>query len=150
MSSTDQTQGSVFQRYAWLVLFALAVLMCLLALYPIFAGPDEAEFESSTEVVWSELTTAVPGVADYVSRLIRLLGAGYLGFGLLAASIAWTAYKKGERWSWYVLWAMPLTFGLAAIIFFVFEANELGLFYGAAALLAVLGLLLPLRVFFPR
>ncbi len=133
-----------------MVLFVLAVLMCLLALYAIFAGPDEAEFESSSEVVWGELTTAVPGVADYVSRLIRLLGAGYLGFGLLAASVVWVGFKRGERWSWYDLWTMPITFGATSIVFFVFEANELGLYYGAGVLLAVLGLVLPIRMFFPK
>ena len=133
-----------------MILFVLAGLMCVLALYAIFAGLDEVEFENSTEIVWSELTTAVPGVADYVSRLIRLLGASYLGFGLLAATVVWIGFKRGEKWSWYALWTMPLTFGLTSIVFFVFEASGLGLFYGAGALLAVLGLVLPLRMFFPK
>ena len=120
-------------RYAWMVLFGLSVLLAAASLYPLSVGVDPSDFESATGVVWSEFEASEPDVATYLVRLDRLTGAGYLGFSLLAAAIAWTAYRRGERWACYAMWLVPLTLVLAVGVFLAAESAGLAAFYGAFA-----------------
>ena len=149
MSSSNASQERFYERHAWKVLFALGIIMALSALFILFAGIDKAEFKDSTDMVWGDLTTSNPEVADYILRLLRLIGAGFLGFALFGAVVTWASYRKDERWAWYAMWAFPLVFGLASAIFFIYEAGALGLYYGGAAAISLLGLLLPIKKFFP-
>jgi len=61
-----------------------------------------------------------------------------------------TAYRKGERWAWYILWSVPVFFlGFVAIAMSI-GASGLLPFLTLFVVLSLLGLLLPFRRFFPK
>ena len=132
----------------WIIIFLPAIFLSLFTVGAFFMGVDEGEFEQSTGLAWSELTNSLPEVGNYLIRLERLISAGYFGLGLLWATLAFGPFRRGERWSWYVLWTMPLVFGLGALLFFIDGAVGLGGFYVVQVLLALLVLILSRRVFF--
>lgn len=134
----------------WIIIFLLAIFLSLFTVGAFFMGVDEGEFEQSTGLAWSELTNSQPEVGDYIIRLERLSSAGSFGLGLLWATLVFGPFRRGERWSWYVLWTMPMVFGLSALLFILDGAVGLGGFYLVQVLLVVLVLLLSRRVFFPQ
>ncbi len=62
-----------------------------------------AEYEGVTHHSWSELTSASPLTADFITILFRVYGAYIVAFGLLAIAIAATAFRRGESWAWWAL-----------------------------------------------
>ncbi len=94
-------------------------------------------------------TPANPTAAGYLERILALEGVGYASFGLLAGVIAAIPYRSGERWSWYAMWIFPIGLALTTAIFLI-NASEPGYFYGVVTLVTIIGMLLPLRKFFPK
>lgn len=135
------------QKYAWLLPFGLGLLLGLSALAILFIGPDGNEFQASTGVSWAELQASMPEVAQYIDRLDRLIGASFAGFAFLWAAISFGPFRRGDRWSWFVLWMVPLVLGTAAAVFFLRDAAGLGAYYAGATGLALIGLLLPIGRF---
>jgi hypothetical protein len=60
---------------------------------------------------------AHPGAANLIDYQVRVGGAGLLISGLLTLAICLTAFRRGERWAWFAMWAWPL--GIAAIMVLV-------------------------------
>ncbi len=146
-----------YEKHAWMLLFAPGVLE-LTAIgfgYWIFGGlggnlrPDEEAVKSFTGITWDELLARIPGVGNYISLLGREVGINLIGFSILVMAISFVSYRKGERWAWYALWIIPIRI-------LAFMANDLsgGSSFGVTAglpllIIALLGLLLPYRKFFP-
>ncbi len=142
MSSTSPMPKKTYEKHAWIMLFALGTLY-LLAAFTHVTG-------LSLEDLAQELQAASPTIAHFVRFTDREAGIDLAGFAILAMVIAAGSYRKGDRWAWYVLWILPLhmlaltatslvagqTFGLALSVPFV--------------IIALLGLLLPYRMFFPK
>jgi hypothetical protein len=61
---------------------------------------------------------------------------------VLAAMILFTPYRRGERWAWYAIWVLIISF--ATIIFF---NAQIGPIYLGEAALLVVGQLLNYRAF---
>ena len=103
-------QEKFHEKHAWILLFALSLFIAATAVVGIISGIDRADFEQSTNLTWDEMRALNPTVSDYVQRVIRLNGAAYLGLGLIAALLSWTAYRRGNgtpgspcgccRWCW--------------------------------------------------
>ena len=141
-------QEKFHEKHAWILLFALSLFIAATAVVGIISGIDRADFEQSTNLTWDEMRALNPTVSDYVQRVIRLNGAAYLGLGLIAALLSWTAYRRGERYAWFAMSVLPLALALSAGGFAV-ERSELAYYYGGYTLIAGAGLLLPYRKFFP-
>jgi hypothetical protein len=62
-----------------------------------------AGYEGFTQHSWSELTGASPAIAEFITILFRVYGAYIVAFGVLAISIAATAFRRGESWAWWAL-----------------------------------------------
>ena len=62
-----------------------------------------AEYEGVTQHSWSELTGASPAIAEFITILFRVYGAYIVAFGVLAISIAATAFRRSESWAWWAL-----------------------------------------------
>jgi len=87
-----------------------------------------------------------------VAGLADLAGAGWqerlpagtlaAGMALFGAAITLSAFRRGERWAWFVLWYYPAFF-TAHIL-----ASGSGIPGMPLLLLSMLGLLLPVRRFF--
>lgn len=104
----------------------------------------------------SGLLLFLDGVQTYVigpSLISRDLGLEEFLIGILVSAVAWKSFRRNEKWSWYVLWTMPLLVVLGQI------ANEMtrqspsiAVWLGTIVVTVVLlfFLLLPYRKFFPR
>ena len=147
MSQASPMPQKAYQKYAWILLLTIGILLVFSGLFVTFAGVDEREFEDSTGVAHSDLSSAYPGVADYIERLLRLLGAASLGLALFAVVVTWTGYRSGQRWAWFAMWILPAATAAWATIFFV-AGSGIGYYYGGLAMVALVGLVLPFRRFF--
>ena len=147
MSQPDVSQAKAYQRYAWIVLFLIGILLVVSGLYVTVAGTDEAEFENSTGLAWSELSATYPEVAEYITRLIKFLGYGFLGFAVFSVAVVWVGYRRAERWAWYTMWILPAVTGATAVTGLA-SGSELGYYYGGMAVISLIALVLPFRLFF--
>ena len=112
-------QEKFHEKHAWVLLFALSLFIAATAAVGIISGIDRTDFEQSTNLTWDEMKALNPTVSDYVQRVIWLNGAAYLGLGLIAAVLSWTAYRRGERYAWFAMWVLPLTLAASAAVFAV-------------------------------
>jgi hypothetical protein len=135
-------------KYAWVVLFILGALLALSGSYILFAGVDQAEFQSAAGVAWGDFQAANPQAAAYLLRILRLLGAAGIGFSLFGAVVAFTVYRRGLRPAWIAMWLFPIVYGSFAAIFARDGAQALAGYYGFVALITLLALLLDYRRFF--
>jgi hypothetical protein len=103
------------RRIAWVLILIVDVLFvawgAMAALLPQhLLGTNglpilPAGFEGYTGNSWQELANASPRATAYMNVLFRTYGAYNVAFGLLAAAIAATAFRRGERWAWWALLA---------------------------------------------
>lgn len=150
MSSEDRNDDRFYQKHAWIILFGLASLLSLSTMGILVSGSNPPmQFEVDTGISWTSFAGDYPTVATLVTLTEQLIGTGFLGFALFATVIAFTKYRAGERWAWYIMWIFAGVLTLAAVLFFTHEQAYVGYFYIGAAVLVVVGLLLPVRKFFP-
>jgi hypothetical protein len=139
-----------YQRLAWVIPFGVGVLMLLSTLFIVLSGANPpAQFEVDTDVMWSVFKSDYPSVAQLVSLLELLVGIGYFTIGAFTVVIAATTFREGKSWAW-VLWILPAVLGFAAVLFFTHDQAYVGYYYVGLALLSPVGLILPVRRFFPR
>ena len=66
-------------------------------------GIMPAAYEGYSGGSWSALESASPATAGYIRLMYRMYGIYCALFGLLASAIAFTAFRRGERWAWWAL-----------------------------------------------
>ena len=76
-----------------------------------------AGFEGYSGSSWSELASASPLTAGYMTVLYRTYGVHCVVFGFLGSVIAATAFRRGERWAWWTLLASNTAALIAAITY---------------------------------
>lgn len=74
----------------------------------LLAGPGgrpilAAGYEGFSAGAWSDLVATSPMAARYMGVLFRMYGIFNVIFALMAIAIALTAFRRGERWAWWVL-----------------------------------------------
>ena len=62
-----------------------------------------AGYEGYSGASWSDLAAASPLIAGYMKVLFRIYGVYCVLFGLMGSAIAVTAFRRSERWAWWVL-----------------------------------------------
>lgn len=134
-----------YRRWAWVLVFVLAALLVLFGVFVLYSPVDDNDFETETGLTWSEFSATEPEVASYLEREARLLGSITVGFGLLAAGLAGTLLRRGDRTARALEWIFPATLGLAAVVFLASGAAALGSFYVAATVIAAVGVGLAIR-----
>jgi hypothetical protein len=140
-----------YEKYAWIILFVIG-LTFLPAAVPHSLGfnTDPATVESIIGMTLNEFEESYPMFYDLYLFYFRGGGLSDLGFSFLIIVISLTAYRSGEKWAWYAFWAIPAFFmGFMAIGLSIESSTSLLLPLTLFASLSVLGLLLPIRKFFP-
>jgi hypothetical protein len=105
-----------------------------------------AGYEGYSGGSWSELLRTSPMTAQYMLVLYRMYGIYNVVFGLMGSAIAVTAFRRGDRWAWWVL-LVGNTIALASAIRYDWIVNAIGPFelteylglavtFGAAAVTA--------------
>ena len=86
-----------------------------------------AGYEGYSEGSWSELVNASPLIAGFMTLLYRMYGIYNVLFGLMGSIIAVTAFRRGERWAWWVL-LVGNTVALLSAITYDKTVNAIGPF----------------------
>jgi len=104
---------SRLRRVAWIaVVIADAGLLAwgvMAALAPEhLLGPAStpiltAGYESFTGRSWSELNATSPMAGEFMTVLFRVYGAYIVAFGVMAITVAATAFRRGDAWAWWAL-----------------------------------------------
>lgn len=141
-----------YERHAWILLFAIGVLILVSAVpHALGVNTDPATAERIVGMTLSELETSNPRFFDLYIFYFRFGGLSDLGFAFLITTISVTAYRRGEKWAWYVFWSLPAFFmGSTAIVLSIGSTLSLLLPLTLFVILSLLGLLLPYRKFFPK
>ena len=105
-----------------------------------------AGYEGYSGGSWSELSGASPVIAGYMTLLFRMYGLYCVLFGFMGSVIAITAFRRGERWAWWVLLVgntvallSAMTYDMTVSAIGPFELTEylgLALVWGALAVTA--------------
>ena len=62
-----------------------------------------AGFEGYSGASWSDVSGGSPLIAGYMTLLFRMYGLYCVLFGFMGSAIAAIAFRRGERWAWWVL-----------------------------------------------
>lgn len=146
-----------WEKHAWILLFAVAVVFALFGIGDVVLGTaaDPAIVVGITGMTPEEIGEIDPALLTLLNQAVRAGGAAILVAGLLAAAVAATAFRRRERWAWYALWTLPLWMVIIFVIMLVSRDPATGVLppplLSAPVFLAiaVAGLLLPVRRFFP-
>lgn len=144
-------------RFAWILLLAVSILSLWIGFgdFARAGDADPALVESVSGITWEDLQSVSPTLANLVDLLSRLVGSLWIGLSFLGIIVSATAYRNGERWAWYGLWAIPLVMALIFTTFMFADRIEGSpnppALYSAPGLfvIATIGLLAPIRKFFP-
>ena len=97
-------------------------------------------------LVFGLITTVVP--ASSGPPYMRAIGMASIGMGLFGLLITTITYRRRERWAWFALWYYPL-FWTAHLVGGLPPGKD-HVHQIVFIVLSLLGLLLPVREFFPR
>ena len=127
---------SLLRRYAWVIL-ALCDGGVLFYGLVILVRPDvllQLGFESHTGASWLAFRSDEPMSADYLTWVVRMLGAYNVAFGVLALGIILRPFRRGQAWAWWTLalgnlfaFGMPVTSDLYMGSIGFFEVIELAM-----------------------
>jgi hypothetical protein len=102
----------VVPRASWVLLTAVTIVGMLNGLYVLLV-PVGGQTELAGRT-WEQFAAQDQEVASIYAMDLALLGIIWTAFSLLAAIISVVPYRRGERWAWYALWLVPITYGGAA------------------------------------
>jgi hypothetical protein len=106
-----------------------------------------AGYEGFSHGSWSELASTSPMTAGYIALLFRMYGVFNVAFGLMAIAIAVTAFRRGEGWAWWALFAGN-TIAFVSAMTYDWTVNAIGPFelseyLGLAAIYVALAITAP-------
>jgi hypothetical protein len=128
-------------KVSWALLATVTTLGTLNGLYVLLV-PVGGQTEL-TGRTWEQFAAQDPEVASLYAMDLTLLGITWAAFGLLAAIISVIPYRRGDRWAWYALWLVPITFGGAATRMLI-DRYEAGFWVAGYSAVALIGLLIPI------
>jgi len=133
----NEIRSQRWRQLAWILILIVDVGIiawgAMAALAPAhLPGPGstpilQAEYLGFTGRPWSELTQTSIATADFITVIFRMYGTFNVVYGLMAAAITVTAFRRGERWAW---WAQLVghTIALVSAITFDRVVNAIGVF----------------------
>lgn len=148
-----------WRRLAWVIILIADVGLlawgAMAALLPAhLPGPGgtpilTAEYESFTGASWAELAATAPRTVAFITLLFRMYGIYIVAFGLLAIAVSATAFRRGERWAWWLLlvgntiaYGSAMTYDWTVSAIGPFELTE---YLGLAAIYWALAVTAPFR-----
>ena len=145
-----------YEKYAWVIflVFGMGAAYGGLIILAGVVQVDPPSAERTTGLTLDQIAARVPGMGAYVSGLARQLGNFMIATGVLLAAVAAVPFRRGERWAWYACLIMPvLVFIQLANSFAIYDFASGGFLWQldlVSLLVALAGLFLPYRKFFPK
>jgi hypothetical protein len=143
----------VYEKYAWVIITIIGVLIFVGGVPHVLGNNSSPGIvESFVGMAMSEFKASNTNFYDVYDFYFRAGGWPDMGFAFFVIVISATAYRKGERWAWYYLWSVPVFFLGHAAITLIFGQSTASLipFLSVFVVLSLIGLLLPIRKFFPK
>lgn len=151
-----QVSDKWFHKYAWVLLFTAGLPFLIFGISALLFGVSLSSFPvglpggpdgvtALTGDTWDEILAGNPDAVTLLRGVSRVAGLAFLGFAIFTLTVSSLAYRRGERWSWFVMWTLP------AFMFGLFMHELEGDFVQMPAFLLVLsllGLILPYKRFF--
>lgn len=106
--------GTFFARNAWKILLGVIVIIGFFGISDMFGGASDLQngekvyMTGVTGMTWNELKSTSPTITRMIDTIFRTNGATLTTVSLLSLTICLTGFRKGERWAWVALWALPL------------------------------------------
>lgn len=156
MGDRSELRGKWYERNAWVLflvvglpfpLFGISALLFGLSLsdFPVGLPGGPEAVEALTGHPWERVLAEDATAVTLLRGVSRMAGLALLGLAVLVLLVSTTAFRRGERWSWFALLVVP-GFMLGLLL------HELdgGFVHTPAIFLTIslAGLLLPIRVFF--
>ncbi len=140
-----------YEKHAWIIFFAFGAVSFVLGLFiTLTSGSADPDLQAVGGTTWAQLSSAYPQLASYIALNNRTSGLSDLVVGFFLMAISLKSYRRGEKWSWYAFWLVPVYVGLDT----AFEVSAGGVSEGQTGViflvLSLVGLLLPYRRFFPK
>ena len=106
----------------------------------------EPKFEQLGGQSWADFVAANPAATvDYIQMEKRLLGIAQLAIAALVVTVTLFGYRRGQRWSWYVLLAAGVIYWAGFLIHFMVTTGDLKPPPIIALVLLVIALALPAK-----
>jgi len=155
-ASAGVMKEKFYEKHAWVLLFAIGVLMLVVGVpHALGINTDPETAESFIGMTLDEFQDSNPGFFDVYSYYFKFGGWSDVGVAFFITAISLTAFRKGEKFAWYILWFVPAFFigctaiSLSTVAVSVESSISLLLPISMFVVLSLLGLLLPYRKFFP-
>src|SRR2546426_6695266 len=111
----------------------------------------QTAIQSSTGMTWSQLTSTNPRFASFLASTLVDDGISGVGLAIFGMIVSLTGFRRGEKWAWYVSWAMPIGILAAQLNVYLLTASVLVIVLGVVLVLgSLLALFSPYRQFFPK
>lgn len=123
-----------YERNAWVLVAILGVVGILFSI---------------TMLAGIQIDTKLPQYSSSMLYLSRMSGWSLLGLSVFGLALTYKAFRRGERWAWYVVWFLPFYF-IVNIGDNYLQGGGNWPLYTALLLVSLAGLLLPYRMFFPK
>ncbi len=122
VSLSNPKSVTFFERHAWIVLLVVILFIGFFGIGDVLGGASDLQngeknlMHSLTGESWDELRTADPAAANLIEWKFRSDGATLFIVAVLTLAICLTGFRRGERWAWYGMWAIPLWLVLNTLI----------------------------------
>ena len=143
----------MYEKYAWVIIAIIGALILAGGIPHVLGDNSSPEIvESFVGMSISEFKASNQNFYDVYDYYFRGGGWSDMGFGFFVLVTSATAYRRGERWAWNILWSVPVFFLGHAAIALNFGQSTASLipFLSVFVVLSILGLLIPIRKFFPK
>ena len=112
---------SWIRRHAWWGLFLVSIMVALFGATDIASGAaaDVGIPQGLTGRTIDELEQESPDAFRMFDFASRNHGWTLVGFGTLLAVLVLIPFRRGERWSWWTLWALPIWAAVVPIFYLV-------------------------------
>jgi hypothetical protein len=96
---------SKVKKVSWILLVIVACVGMIIGLMVLFVPHVIVanEFQLFTGHQWSDFKTVNPQVSSYISIVLFEIGFFALAVGMSILLVTLFAYRKGEKWAWYLL-----------------------------------------------
>lgn len=104
-------------KISWKIMMVPPIYVLLLGLYLIvLPGPSIAKnYQLFMGHPWADFVASNARLVIFLSMLNQLIGVQVIGYAIVTIAIILKAYRRREKWAWYVLLAGN-TLGFSSVI----------------------------------
>ncbi len=151
MATPSSSGQKGYQKNAWVLIAIVGVIGLIFGVIAIFEVTyDQTFFSNRLGQSVTGFSSSNPKAWSAIQGWERDEGTELFGFALFATAIASTAYKRGERWAWCVLWYLPIYLLYGTFNTYTIGASFLTYLFGLLLAVSLAGLILPYRIFFRK